>query len=412
MQVRPEELVSKLLATEVLERCDILARYSETPDQLTRTFLSLPFKDVHLTLRGWMEAVGLTVHIDAIGNIIGRTTAPRADAQVFIIGSHLDTVRNAGKYDGMLGVLTGIAVCELLGNETVPFQLEVVGFADEEGVRFGATYFGSQAITGIFPVQQLMLTDQNGVTLQEAIIAYGLNPNNIPQAAHHPDKVTGYAEVHIEQGPVLESLNAPIGIAEAIIGQSKLELTFFGSAGHAGTTPMHLRQDALAAAAAFITATEAFAKAQTGLVATVGKLECLPGASNVIPGEVRLTLDVRHKENTLREAVVAQLLDMARQLATERQVTVHSRELHSEATSWMSPAYTQQLLSLSGAPRLVSGAGHDASVMSRFTQSALIFVRSPGGVSHHPDEAVKLGDVAVAIATLANFLRHLAVSDA
>jgi allantoate deiminase len=400
------------LATEVLERCETLARYSETPGQLTRSFLSLPFKDVHRDVGNWMAAAGLTVHTDAIGNLIGRSRAPRSDAPIFIIGSHLDTVRNAGKYDGVLGVLVGIAVCELLRQETLPFQLEVVGFSDEEGVRFGATYFGSQALTGTFPIEQLMLTDQNGVSLRDAIMTYGLNPDDIPRAAHPPKQVMGYAEVHIEQGPVLESLNAPIGIAEAIIGQSKLELTFFGKAGHAGTTPMHLRQDALVAAAAFVTAVAAVATAQPGLVATVGRLECLPGASNVIPGEVRLTLDVRHKDDARRETVVRQLLETARQLAAEHQLTVQSRTVLSEATSWMSRAYTERLLTLSGAPSLVSGAGHDASVMSRFTQSALIFVRSPGGVSHHPDEAVMPGDVAVAISTLANFLRHLAVADA
>jgi allantoate deiminase len=211
---------------------------------------------------------------------------------------------------------------------------------------------------------------------------------------------------------VLESLNAPIGIAEAIIGQSKLELTFFGKAGHAGTTPMHLRQDALVAAATFVTVVEAVAKVQPGLVATVGRLECLPGASNVIPGEVRLTLDVRHKDDASREAAVMQLLETASELATERQLTVQSRKVLSEATSWMSRTYTQHLLTLSGAPRLVSGAGHDASVMNRFTQSALIFVRSPGGISHHPEETVLPDDVAAAIATLANFLRYLAVADA
>jgi allantoate deiminase len=398
------------LAQEVMARCDVLARYSEDPSNLTRTFLTLPFKDVHADVSRWMEAAGMSVRIDAVGNIVGHYSAKKDHAPVFMLGSHLDTVRNAGKYDGMLGVLLGIAVIEALGGVKLPFALDVIGFSEEEGVRFGSTYFGSQAVTGTFDVHQLSLRDRNGISMREAIERFGLDPDKIDEAKYAKKQLLGYAEVHIEQGPVLESLDKPLGIAEAIIGQSKLELSFVGKAGHAGTSPMHLRKDALTGAAEFVLSVEAFAKKTTGLVATVGKCETKPGASNVIPGEVLLSLDVRHKDEKVRADAVTSLLSKAQVIAAERDLKLYHKTLLDAPTAWMSKTFTNLLLAQSQAPKMVSGAGHDAAIMSHFTQSVLMFVRSPGGISHHPHETVKLEDVAVAIETLKTFLLGLEVA--
>ncbi|MCA9839703.1 MAG: allantoate amidohydrolase [Trueperaceae bacterium] len=395
------------LAHEVMARCDILARYSEDPKALTRTFLTLPFKDVHADVSAWMQEAGMEVKVDAIGNIIGHYKGKRKDVPRFLIGSHLDTVRNAGKYDGMLGVLVGIAVVKALKGKKLPFALDVIGFSEEEGVRFGATYFGSQTLTGSFDPHQLDLRDRNGISMREAIERFGLNPDEIASAKYDKKQTLGYAEVHIEQGPVLESLNQPLGIAEAIIGQSKLELSFVGKAGHAGTAPMHLRKDALTGAAEFVLSVESFARKTEGLVATVGKLETRPGASNVIPGEVALSLDVRHKNDKVRADAVTTLLGKAQVIASERELKLYHKQLLDAPTAPMNKTFTNLLLSQSKAPRMVSGAGHDASVMSHFTQSVLIFVRSPGGISHHPHETVLGKDVAAAIATLKSFLESL-----
>ena len=395
------------LAAELMTRCDSLARHSEDPNCLTRTFLAPPMKDVHKDVQTWMEAAGMSVRVDAIGNIVGRYAASREDAPVFLIGSHLDTVRNAGKYDGMLGVLLGIAIVKSLEAKPLPFSLDVVGFSEEEGVRFGATYFGSEAITGKFDEKQLDLRDQNGMSMREVITQFGLKPSNIAEAAYDPKRVLGYLEVHIEQGPVLESLDKPVGIAEAIIGQSKLELSFVGRAGHAGTSPMHLRHDALVAAAEFILVVEAYAKKTPELVATVGKCEAKPGASNVIPGETLLSLDIRHKDEKVRADAVVSLLSKAQIIATERRLKLYHKTLVDVPTAWMNKAYTNLLLKGSDAPRMVSGAGHDASVMSAFTQTALVFVRSPEGISHNPKESVLVDDVAVALDRVLGFLRDL-----
>ena len=390
-----------------MTRCDILARYSEDPKNLTRTFLTLPFKDVHNEVTNWMKEAGMEVKVDAIGNIIGHYRGKRKEVPRFLIGSHLDTVRNAGKYDGMLGVLVGIAVVKALQGKKLPFALDVIGFSEEEGVRFGATYFGSQTITGSFDPHQLDLRDRNGISMREAIERFGLDPDQIMASSYDKKQTLGYAEVHIEQGPVLESLNQPIGIAEAIIGQSKLELSFVGKAGHAGTAPMHLRQDALTGAAEFVLAVEHYAKKTEGLVATVGKLETRPGASNVIPGEASLSLDVRHKDEKVRADAVVTLLSKAQVIASERGLKFYHKTLLDAPTAPMSKTFTNLLVSRSKAPCMVSGAGHDAAIMSHFTQSILMFVRSPGGISHHPHETVLAKDVAVAIETLKTFLESL-----
>ena len=400
------------LAAEVMRRCDVLATFSEDEHQLTRTFLSAPMKRVHSKVSAWMRQAGMRVRVDAIGNIIGHYPAdnPQKDTPVFMMGSHLDTVRNAGKYDGMLGVLAGIAVVEALQGKRLPFGVEVIGFSEEEGVRFGATYFGSQAITGTFNEDTLALTDSEGVSMRETICAFKLNPNNIQKCAYDKKQLIGFAELHIEQGPVLESLKQPLGVVEAIIGQSRAIFTFRGNAGHAGTTPMHLRRDALTAAAAFILSVEAYAKKTPDLVATVGKLTCSPNATNVIPGEVSLMLDVRHKDDKVRRDAVTALSAKAQVIAAERDLNLHFQVLLDAETTWLSQAFTKLLARRNNAPLMVSGAGHDSVIMSAFTPTTLLFIRSPGGLSHHPDESVYETDVAVAIRALSDLIEQLELS--
>lgn len=394
-------------AERTVGRCRALAAHSDHPDHLTRTFLSPAMLAAHRELGGWMAQAGLAVRTDAVGNLIGRRAAADPEAPILLIGSHLDTVRNAGRYDGILGVMAGLALAEELA-EPLPFHLDVVAFSEEEGVRFGATYFGSSAVCGCFDPAWLALRDREGVSMAEAIRAFGLDPDAIPGAAYDPTRLLGYLELHIEQGTRLETAATPVGVIEAIAGQSKLRLRFEGRANHAGTTPMAQRRDALAGAAELVLAVERLAREGDGLVATVGRLEVAPGASNVIPGRVELSLDVRHRDDAQRHDAVAALLDRGERIAGERGLRLAHDTLLDEPTHWMDPAFSARLVAHGGLPLMVSGAGHDAAVMSAHTRSAMLFVRSPGGVSHHPDERVEAADVAVALEALAGFVGWLA----
>lgn len=407
-------------AGRVLERCDVLARCTTEPGRITRLFPSQAMSDAQDILQGWMEAAGLAVRVDAVGNLIGRLASrgtgsgtlsgsiANADTPVLLMGSHLDSVRNAGRYDGVLGVLTALAVAEELSGRELPFHLDVVALCDEEGVRFGATYFGSLALSGAFPRELLELRDAAGITLHKALEQAGYDPGAIGGAAYDPERTLGYLELHIEQGPRLEELDRPLGIATAIAGQTKASVRFDGRAGHAGTTPMHLRRDALAGAAEWVVAVEARAQQTAGLVATVGELTPDPGALNVIAGSATCSLDLRHERDADRIAAVADLRNTARDIARRRGLNA-TVEIHvDEASTPLDRRFIGRLERLTGAPTMVSGAGHDASVMSRLTPSALLFVRSPGGVSHHPDEAVFERDVAEALRAMMSFALDLA----
>jgi allantoate deiminase len=295
----------------------------------------------------------------------------------------------------------------------LPFAIEVVGFADEEGLRYGTTYLGSRALAGTFDEAELDRADARGVTMAEAILAFGGDPNRIADDRWSGGTLLGYCEVHIEQGPVLEARDLPVGLVSAIAGQSRHSLTFTGVAAHAGTTPMGSRKDALAAAAVFVQAVEAYAGSHEGLVATVGQLIVQPGAANVVPGEVTLTLDIRHAVDADRILASERLLDDAARIATRRSIAVTTTQVSDNASVACSPRLTS---SLSQAVRdlghpaiqLASGAGHDAVVMAGLTEIAMLFVRCKGGISHHPDESVAEADVAVAIGVLGRFLDLLA----
>ena len=396
-------------ASELLTRCDALGVMSETPENLTRTFLSPPMHDVHAALCDWMEAAGMAVRKDAVGNLFGRYEGLTEDAPALLIGSHLDTVKNAGRYDGALGVLTGLAAVEALEGKRLPFALEVVGFSEEEGVRFGLPFLGSRALTGSFEAGWLELTDDTGLSMREVIRNFGGEPGELAKSPPSPPllrgRTVGFLEVHIEQGPKLAALGESVGVVEAVVGSSRALLTFKGRAGHAGTTPMAGRRDALAGAAAFVLEVEAYAAGFDGLVATVGRLTVEPGAINVIPGSVTLSLDVRHADDAVREEAVAALHKKAERVAAGRGLIVHWHPLMSQAATPLDKGLTRLLHKASGgAPVLPSGAGHDAQIVAAAVPAAMLFVRSPNGLSHHPDETVEVEDVAVALGVVMRFL--------
>ncbi|THF71609.1 allantoate amidohydrolase [Deinococcus sp. Arct2-2] len=399
------------LTQTVLDACHTLAEFTTTPGSITRLFLTPPMHDVHAYLTDWAQRLGMTSHVDAAGNLRCRWEGSAPEAPTLYLGSHLDTVPNAGAYDGILGVVLGFALVEALGGQRLPFALEVLGFSEEEGVRYGASFFGSLALLGTAG-PMLDLRDAGGQTVREALTAFGLDAQALP-SAEITGEALGYFEIHIEQGPVLEAAGQSVGIVEAIAGQNRFDLTFTGRASHAGTTPMLLRRDALAAAARFVVAAEDLARSTPGLVATVGMMDVKPGAGNVIPGEARCSLDLRHARDEVRLAALPELLASAEGFASERGVTLTvTPKMEVQATP-MHPqfrALLHQAAADAGLPHpdLVSGAGHDAMVLAARMPAAMLFVRSPGGLSHHPDEAVLAEDVTDALAVGSRFLQLLA----
>jgi allantoate deiminase len=401
------------LAGEVLARCDVLSGYTEETGRITRTGWCEPMHALHACLGDWMRAAGMSVRLDPAGNLVGHCPAARAGAPVFLFGSHLDSVPNAGKYDGVLGVLLGIAAVQALETHRLPFAVDVLGFCEEEGIRFRFPYLGSLAVCGRFDHSLLARTDAAGVTLAAALRNFGLDPAQLPGAAYPAGSVSGYLEVHIEQGPVLDARGLPLGVVDAIAGQSRCWLRFEGKAGHAGTLPMESRLDALAAAAEFIVTVEGHARNVNGLRATVGTLSVAPGAVNVVPGAARLSLDVRHAQDTGRERATTELLGVAKTIAERRglRLYVDQAEHHAAvpADVRLSDLLDESARTVGYAPpRIVSGAGHDAAVMAALAPMAMLFLRSPGGVSHHPDETVLQEDVTAAIEVMVAFLHRLA----
>jgi len=402
-------------AQEVISRCQSLARFTEDPPRIRRTFLSLPMRACLQEIETWMYALGMTTHIDAVGNLHGLypaqdgSTLPR-----LLIGSHLDTVPDAGAYDGVLGVVLAVSLIASLDGRRLPFAIEVVGFSEEEGVRFGVPFIGSRALIGTVDELLLSRCDSQGISVRDAIRTYGLDPGEIP-AATLTEGILGYLEFHIEQGPVLENISLSLAAVEAISGQTRMELIFFGNASHAGTTPMTLRRDALAAAAEWTVAVEKEARAIPGLVATVGLLQAKPGAGNVIAGECRATLDVRHASDAARSQAVKIILDAADEIAKRRGIQLTSTTQLAQAATPMDPflvAQIEKAISQTGLTphRMASGAGHDAMILAEKAPSAMIFLRAPGGISHNPRESVIPEDVANALVCGRHLLNQLAAS--
>jgi len=402
------------LAEEVIVRCEKLATFSEDAGGTRRTFLSPPMRDCHREVSSWMNALGMTVSVDAVGNLRGFFAGTSPAAPRILIGSHLDTVPNAGAFDGILGVVLAVELVESLRGSKLPFSIEVIGFSEEEGVRFGVPFIGSRALVGRVDEELLGRNDANGISVRKAIQDFGLNPNELSKAALRDD-VLGYVEFHIEQGPVLESLGRPLGVVEAIVGQNRLEFTFAGQTNHAGTTPMNLRHDALAAAAEWIVAVESLAQRTTDLVATVGFVEAKPGATNVIAGEARATLDIRHASDRARTEALDELIRQGEAISSRRAVTAKWRTLLAQNAVAMDPFLTDQIehaVQKAGCEphRMASGAGHDAMILAEKIPAAMIFLRTPGGISHDPAESVHLEDVAKALECGQHLLTQLAAS--
>jgi allantoate deiminase len=402
-------------AKEVIVRCQRLASFTEEAGSTRRTFLSPPMRDCHAEFSRWVQPLGAKAWVDAAGNWRAYYPAENSSAPRMLLGSHLDTVPNAGAYDGIIGVVLGVSLLEAMGGRKLPFGIEVVGFSEEEGVRFGIPFVGSRSLVGRLDAELLARQDAQGISVRKAIENFGLDPAEIPQAALKGDTL-GYLEFHIEQGPVLENLGRPMGIVEAILGQSRLSFTFAGRANHAGTTPMNLRKDALAAAAEWITAVERRAQSIPGLVATVGSVEVEPGATNVIAGEVRATLDVRHAADDVRTRAVEELIREADQITQRRGLSVRwNTQLNQPAMpmdSFLTRQCEEAIRSAGCEPhRMVSGAGHDAMILAEKVPSAMIFLRSPGGISHNPKESVLVEDVAKALESGLHLLDQLARSN-
>ncbi len=395
------------LAQEIMQRADILAQSSEDKDGLTRSFLSEPMHDVHRQLKGWMQEAGMATRVDAIGNLIGSKKSDLAK-KAFLLGSHLDTVKNAGKYDGILGVLLAVAVAKILQDETLAFDLDIIAFSEEEGLRFSTPMFGSKTICGTFDKAFLDLVDENGISVREAIISFGLDPNEIENSAYDPDKVLGFLEVHIEQGPRLAAMNKPLAIVSAINGATWAEASFSGKAGHAGTSPMDKRQDALLGAAEFALSLEEIALKTKDMVATVGKMYVKPGSSNVIPSNVSFSIDLRHPEDEIRQNAVDKMLQKAERIAKKRNLNFEYHENTVHFSTKMQQRFIDIFKDISpDMPIMPSGAGHDAMIMADFTATAMLFVRSPNGISHSPEEIVLLEDVAAAIKLTVEFILKL-----
>jgi allantoate deiminase len=372
--------------------------------------------EVNRLVGEWMQQAGMTVRHDNIGNLIGRYEASdgEGETKTFLLGSHLDTVRDAGKYDGPLGVLVAIACVQRLHDEgrRLPFAVEVIAFADEEGLRCDTSYLGSRAYAGGFPAHYLELADDDGVTLAEAVRAFGGDPLALDGDKCDPSGLLGYCEVHIEQGPVLEREDIPVGIVSGIAAQTRARVTLVGMSGHAGTVPMSMRRDALAAGAEVVLAAESLAQKEEGLVATVGQLSVQPGAGNVIPGKVTLSLDVRHTENRVRDQAYETLRARTQAICDRRSISLEWEDMQDNDSVECSRELSTKLaeaVQAAGYPvrELVSGAGHDTVIMSGVCPVTMLFVRCKGGVSHNPAESVQVEDVAAAIEVIGPFLESI-----
>jgi allantoate deiminase len=397
----------------IMERCEALARHSELPGGLTRVFLSPEQRAATDKVLGWMRDAGMQAKLDAIGNAAGRYEGERPGLPCLMLGSHLDTVRDAGKYDGMLGVISAIeCVSDLHSrNKRLPFAIEVIGFGDEEGVRFGTTLLGSRAVAGIFDPKVLNAADSTGKSMSQALTEYGLDPKQIPAIARKKGQVLAYAELHIEQGPVLEAEGLPVGVVTAINGFSRLRVTLRGAAGHAGTVPMKLRRDALAATAECVLAVERIARGHPELVGTVGRLEAKPGAINVIPGEVMFTVDVRAPQDALRNDAVSSIRSEIQNIAKKRTLQCEIETLQEFGVTACAPRLMEQMdraVASQGfkVRRLPSGAGHDGMALGAIADICMLFVRCKGGISHSPLESITQDDAAAGVRVLMSFIEQ------
>ena len=421
--------MNRAAVKQLVSWLDEVGGISDEPGRLTRTFLSPAMKRANTAVAAWMRQGGMSVRTDLVGNLIGRLESTRRGAKTLLLGSHLDTVRDAGRFDGALGVLLPIVALGELRRRgvTPPFAVEVLGFSEEEGVRFSSAYLGSKGFTGQLRAADLMLRDSDGVSVREAMAKWSGSISNrsgshgkrlgVEPLHRQRSDVLGYVEVHIEQGPVLEMEKLAVGVVSSIAGQTRGRLTFRGKAGHAGTTPMNLRRDALAGAAEFIHFAESTARLRVPLVATVGSITVAPGAPNVIPGEASLSLDVRHPRDPARAAALVHLLREAKAIAHRRKLRLTWERTQDngavECSAELSRILEESVQSVQGrSVTLVSGAGHDAVIVSAITPVAMLFVRCRDGLSHHPGEYASPADLEVALRVMVDFLERVGRAEA
>jgi allantoate deiminase len=401
------------LGESIVAQIDRLASISESGTDLTRIFLSPQHMQAAELIQSWMAEAGMIARMDAIGNVVGRYEADQPNRPALLLGSHYDTVRNAGKWDGPLGVITAIACVADLNRrgKRLPFAIEVIGFADEEGVRFNSTLLGSRAVAGTFNESVLASRDGSGVSMQEALQRFGLDPEHIGAAARAPSEFLAYLELHIEQGPVLEAEGLPVGVVTAISGATRLLVTLEGMAGHAGTVPMAMRRDALAGAAECIVAIESQCRNDIGLFGTVGVIRAEPGAGNVIPGRSSFSVDMRSASDEHRRQAVMLMVRTIEGIAKVRglvpQIDVTHEQRSTPCADWLQ-AQVSAAIALQGCRTLAlpSGAGHDGMAIADITDVGMIFVRCRGGISHHPDEHATLEDVAAGASVLLDVIEH------
>lgn len=398
------------------ERLRQLASISSSPDHLTRLAFTPEMAEANALVAGWMREAGMTSRIDAAGNLIGRYEGVELGLPALVLGSHLDTVENAGRFDGMLGVVAAIWCVEEFNRSSrrFPFAIEVAAFGDEEGVRFGTSVLGSLAFSGSIAPERMALRDRNGQTVSAAISSFGCDPRLLHTAARTENEILAYVEIHIEQGPILEELDVPLACVSGIFGSSRLKISVSGIAGHAGTTPMTMRRDAMAGAAEMILATEELANVHN-IVATVGTLSLSPSAVNVIPGQTSFTVDARALLDEERSAYLVALRNRFAQIADRRGLTL-GETLLSEGASAPCADWLQQTIcrAIEGCGHRVvtipSGAGHDGAMLANLVDFGMIFVRCRGGISHHPDEFASQDDMSAAALTLRNFVLYCGAS--
>jgi allantoate deiminase len=413
-------LLHSSLGDEIVGRINELAAISETPEHLTRIFLTKEHRAAADLLLGWMRLAGMRAQLDAIGNVCGRYEGERPGLPCLMLGSHYDTVRDAGKWDGPLGLITAISCVADLNRRgrRLPFAVEVTGFADEEGVRFASTLLGSRAVAGTFVESVLGARDSDGISMRDALVQFGLDPDHIGAAARAPGELLAYVELHIEQGPVLEGLNLPVGVVSAIAGATRLAASLTGMAGHAGTVPMPLRRDALTGAAECIVEIEEFCRTdEDGLVGTVGYIHAMPGATNVIPGQVAFTIDIRAPTDPHRKLAVADIVRRIENIAKRRKLKLQLDVTHENRTVPCAPWLKRQVATAAAAEgfrvfELPSGAGHDGMAMIDIADVAMVFVRCRGGISHHPDEHVEVGDADAGARVLLRLIENFQPRDA
>ena len=406
-------------ADRVLARCGELSLLTDEPGTISRSFLSAAAADAQSRVAGWFGEAGLNVLIDPAGNVVGHRRAASesapdssAGAGTFVIGSHLDTVPESGSLDGVLGVLAGLEAVAMLGDQPMPIHVDVVGTSEEGGTRFGLPYTGSRALTGALPDDVLNRRDRHGQSVAAAIDSFGLDPAQLTRSAYGPDRLLGYLELHIEQGPVLHKRDLPLGIVSAIHGQSRILLAFEGQAGHAGTVPMDQRRDALVAAARMIVEAQDYGRSIAGLRATVGQINVEPNARNVVPGRVVLSVDVRHDLDEIREIAVEALIQLAQNAAAENGLQWRVVDLQATPAVTLDPDLQRRLAAAAADCRvavgeLPSGSGHDAVIFARRCPAAMLMLRQRDDLTDRAAEAIDPDDLADAIRVLHRCLLRL-----